>query len=57
MRKEIIFPGRISVVFHKEPLGYVRQDPSDSDRLIKDNPSPKDRSAPMKEVVRQNKIL
>ncbi|XP_026221475.1 uncharacterized protein LOC113165895 [Anabas testudineus] len=57
MRKFNFFPGRISVVFRKGPLGYLRQDPSDAARLIKDNPSLQDRSAPVKEeLVRQNAL-
>ncbi|KAJ4939015.1 hypothetical protein JOQ06_028478 [Pogonophryne albipinna] len=32
------FPGRMTVTFRKGPLGYLRQDPTDAARLLKDNP-------------------
>ncbi|KAK2812276.1 hypothetical protein Q5P01_000052 [Channa striata] len=55
MHKQNFFPGRMLVVFRKGPLGYLRQDNSDAARLIKDNPSLEDRSAPMREeLVREN---
>ncbi|KAK2814456.1 hypothetical protein Q5P01_000435 [Channa striata] len=55
MHKQNFFPGRMLVVFRKGPLGYLRQDHSDAARLIKDNPSLQDRSAPMREeLVREN---
>ncbi|KAK7877393.1 hypothetical protein WMY93_031909, partial [Mugilogobius chulae] len=55
MKKTIFFPGRVSVVFRKGPLGFLRQDPSEEARRIKDDPSVRDRSAPVKEeTVREN---
>ncbi|KAF3835869.1 hypothetical protein F7725_028457 [Dissostichus mawsoni] len=41
----------------KGPLGYLRQDPTDAARLLKDNPSLQDQHAPVKEaVVKQNAL-
>ncbi|KAJ8353225.1 hypothetical protein SKAU_G00207920 [Synaphobranchus kaupii] len=49
------FPGKVTVHFRKGALGFLRQDPTESARLIKNNPSLQDRSAPIKqEVVRHN---
>ncbi|XP_072289119.1 uncharacterized protein [Eucyclogobius newberryi] len=57
MRKTVFFPGRVSVVFRKGPVGFLRQDPSEEARRIKDDPSMRDRSAPVKEEdVRQNAL-
>ncbi|KAM4537740.1 uncharacterized protein V3H82_023539 isoform 1-T2 [Fundulus diaphanus] len=58
MQKKILFyPGKLNVVFRKGPLGFLLQDPSSEAKLIRDNPSLRDRSAPMKEdVVRQNAL-
>ena len=57
MRKVIFFPGKVTVTFRKGPLGYLRQDPTDAAKLLKDNPSLQDRSAPLKEeLVRQNAL-
>lgn len=57
MRKQIFFPGRIAVTFRKGPLGYLRQDPTDAAKVIKDNPSLQDKSAPVREeLVRQNAL-
>ncbi|KAJ8333427.1 hypothetical protein SKAU_G00414350 [Synaphobranchus kaupii] len=49
------FPGKVTVRFRRGTLGFLRQDPTESARLIKNNPSLQDRSAPIKqEVVRHN---
>lgn len=57
MRKLLFFPGKMSVAFRKGPLGYLRQDPTDAAKLLKDNPSLQDRSAPLKEeLVRKNAL-
>ena len=55
MRKLLFFPGKISVTFRKGPLGYLRQDPTDAAKLVKDNPSLQDRSAPVKEELVRKK--
>ncbi|XP_059199232.1 uncharacterized protein LOC131979304 [Centropristis striata] len=47
----------MTVSFRKGPLGYLRQDPTDAARVIKDNPSLQDKSAPVKaDLVRQNAL-
>lgn len=57
MHKQIFFPGRIGVTFRKGPLGYLRQDPTEAAKVIKDNPSLQDKSAPVREeLVRQNAL-
>ncbi|KAM3620726.1 uncharacterized protein V6R79_001178 [Siganus canaliculatus] len=57
MRKLSFYPGRVAVTFRKGPLGYLRQDPTDAAKLLKDNPCLQDRSAPKKEeLVRQNAL-
>lgn len=58
MHKSVcFFPGRLSVVFRKGPLGFLLQDPSAEARRIKDDPSLQDKSAPMREdLVRQNAL-
>ncbi|XP_074466595.1 uncharacterized protein LOC141763311 [Sebastes fasciatus] len=57
MQKTVFFPGRMSVTFRKGPLGYLRQDPTDAAKLLKDNPSLQDKSAPVKEeLVRKNAL-
>ena len=57
MRKQIFFPGRIAVTFRKGPLGYLCQDPTNSAKVTKDNPSLQDKSAPVREeLVRQNAL-
>jgi len=44
-------------VFRKGPLGYLLQDPTNEARLIKDNPSLQDKSAPKnQELVHQNSL-
>ncbi|KAL7370284.1 hypothetical protein ABVT39_024887 [Epinephelus coioides] len=49
------FPGRVKVTFRKGPSGYLKQEPSDEARRIKDNPALQDKSAPQKEeLVRDN---
>lgn len=51
------FPGRLSVVFRKGPLGFLLQDPSAEARRIKDDPTLQDKSAPTREdQVRQNAL-
>nr|XP_057925183.1 uncharacterized protein LOC131126545 isoform X2 [Doryrhamphus excisus]XP_057925184.1 uncharacterized protein LOC131126545 isoform X2 [Doryrhamphus excisus] len=55
--KRLFFPGRISVVFRKGPLGFLLQDPTEEARQIKDNPSRRDKSpVAQQEVVRQNAL-
>ncbi|KAL3993530.1 polycystin 1 [Sarotherodon galilaeus] len=58
MQKKIApYPGKISVVFRKGPLGYLLQDPSKEARRIKNDPKLQDKSAPMREdLVRQNAL-
>ena len=52
------FPGRMKVVFRKGPRGYLCQDPTAAAKLLKDNPSLQDKSAPLKEAtVRQNALV
>ncbi|XP_070404009.1 uncharacterized protein [Nothobranchius furzeri] len=56
-RKMVFYPGKLSVVFRKGPLGYLLQAPSPEAKRIKDDPSLQDRSASMKEdLVRQNAL-
>ena len=57
MRKLLFFPGKISVTFRKGPLGYLRQDPTDAAKLLKDNPSLQDKSAPVKEELVKTNAL
>lgn len=57
MSKQCFFPGRIGVVFHKGPLRYLCQDPTEEAKLIKDNVSLQDRSAPVKEELVRQKAL
>ncbi|XP_034381386.1 uncharacterized protein LOC117725371 isoform X2 [Cyclopterus lumpus] len=57
MRKHLFYPGRMSVSFRKGPRGFLRQDPTDAAKVLKDNPSLQDKSAPVKEeLVRQNAL-
>ncbi|RXN35869.1 hypothetical protein ROHU_003455 [Labeo rohita] len=57
-KKVVFFPGRVQVAFRKGPLGYLLQEPTDQARLIKDNTSLQDKSAPKKqELVRQYALL
>ncbi|XP_067285748.1 uncharacterized protein [Pseudorasbora parva] len=58
MHKQVMFfPGKVKVVLRKGPLGYLLQEPTDEARLIQNNPSLQDKSAPMKEdLVRQNAL-
>ncbi|CAL8276695.1 unnamed protein product [Merluccius merluccius] len=47
----------MKVVFRKGPRGYLCQDPTAAAKLLKDNPSLQDKSAPLKEAtVRQNAL-
>ncbi|KAL0151966.1 hypothetical protein M9458_052731, partial [Cirrhinus mrigala] len=59
MHKKVeFFLGRVQVAFRKGPLGYLLQEPTDQARLIKDNTSLQDKSAPKKqELVRQNALV
>ncbi|XP_028296093.1 uncharacterized protein LOC114458046 [Gouania willdenowi] len=51
------FPGRIQVVFRKGPQGYLSQDPTNAAKLLKDNPSLQDKSAPLADnIVQQNAL-
>ncbi|XP_039534232.1 uncharacterized protein LOC120483341 [Pimephales promelas] len=55
MKVKVIFPGKIKVCFRKGPTGYLRQDPSDEAKRIKDNPNLQDKSAPQREdKVKEN---
>ncbi|KAK3510549.1 hypothetical protein QTP70_009883 [Hemibagrus guttatus] len=45
-KKAVFFTGYFKVLFHKGPLGYLLQEPTEEARLIKDNPSLQDMSAP-----------
>ncbi|XP_026121672.1 uncharacterized protein LOC113102924 [Carassius auratus] len=55
MKVKVIFPGKIKVCFRKGPTGYLRQDPSDEAKRIKDNPNLQDKSAPQGEdKVKEN---
>ncbi|KAJ3583351.1 hypothetical protein NHX12_023058 [Muraenolepis orangiensis] len=58
MQKQFcFFPGRINVVFRKRPRGYLYQDPTDEAKLLKDNPSLQDKSAPLREDrVKENAL-
>lgn len=57
MQRVVFFPGKVSVVFRRGPLGFLRQDPSVEARRIKDDPTRQDKSAPMREdLVRQNAL-
>ncbi|XP_068459322.1 uncharacterized protein [Clinocottus analis] len=57
MRKMLFYPGKVAVSFRKGPLGFLRQDPTDAAKVLKDNPSLQDKSAPMKEeLVRLNAL-
>ncbi len=56
-KKFSFFPGRVKVVFRKGPRGYLLQDPTDAAKLLKDNPSLQDKSAPLREdIVKQNAL-
>jgi len=56
-RKFSFFPGKINVVFRKGPRGFLRQDPIDAAKLLKDNASLQDKSAPLREdVVKQHAL-
>ncbi|XP_067447641.1 uncharacterized protein [Thunnus thynnus] len=57
MRKLLFFPGKISVTFRKGPLRYLRQDPTDAAKLLKDNSSLQDKSAPVKEELVKTNAL
>ncbi|AWP19555.1 Hypothetical protein SMAX5B_001329 [Scophthalmus maximus] len=48
-------PGKIQVVFRKGPRGYLCQVPTNAAKLLKDNPSLQDKSAPLKEDTVQKK--
>ncbi|KAK9955991.1 hypothetical protein ABG768_013751 [Culter alburnus] len=55
MKKTVFFPGRVTVSFRKGPSGHLRQDPSEEAKIIKDNPSLQDKSAPQREdLVKTN---
>lgn len=49
---KVIFPGKMKVCFRRGPTGYLRQDPSDEAKRIKDNPNLQDKSASQ----RQDKV-
>lgn len=46
MKVKVIFPGKVKVLFRRGPTGYLRQDPSEEAKKIKDNPDLQDKSAP-----------
>ncbi|XP_030602769.1 uncharacterized protein LOC115792392 [Archocentrus centrarchus] len=49
MKVKVIFPGKVKVCFRKGPTGYLRQDPSDEAKRIKDNPDLQVKLAPQSE--------
>lgn len=49
MKVKMIFPGKVKVTFRRGPTGYLRQDPSEEAKRIKDNPDLQDKSAPQRE--------
>ncbi|KAL2087147.1 hypothetical protein ACEWY4_018206 [Coilia grayii] len=49
MKVKLIFPGKMKVCFRRGPTGYLRQDPSEEAKRIKDNPDLQDKSAPQGE--------
>ncbi|XP_056293449.1 uncharacterized protein LOC130208388 [Pseudoliparis swirei] len=57
MSRHVFYPGRMAVSFRKGPRGFLRQDPSDAAKVLKDNPSLQDKSAAVREeLVRQNAL-
>lgn len=53
MKKTVFFPRRVNS--RKGPSGHLRQDPSEEAKIIKDNPSLQDKSAPQREdLVKTN---
>ncbi|TWW62954.1 hypothetical protein D4764_04G0016010 [Takifugu flavidus] len=56
MQKQFaFFPGKLRVVFHKGPLGFLLQEPSDEAKRV--SSTPQDKSAAMREdLVRQNAL-
>lgn len=55
MKRKLIFPGKIEVKFRRELTGYLRQDPSDEAKKIKNNPELQDKSPALREdKVREN---
>ncbi|KAL2076440.1 hypothetical protein ACEWY4_027968 [Coilia grayii] len=49
MKVKLIFPGKMKVCFRRGPTGYLRQDPSEEAKRIKDNPDLQDKLAPQGE--------
>ncbi|XP_078811392.1 uncharacterized protein LOC144995532 [Oryzias latipes] len=57
MKRKLIFPGKICVSFRRGPTGFLRQDPSDEAKRIKNNPELQDKSAPQREEkVKENAL-
>ena len=55
MKRKLIFPGKVSVSFRRGPTGFLRQDPSNEAKKIKDDPELQDKSAPQREdKVKEN---
>ena len=53
----MFYPGKMAVSFREGPLGFVRQDQTDAAKVLKDNLSLRDKSAPVKEEqVRLNAL-
>lgn len=52
MKRKLVFPGKVEVNFRRGPHGYLRQDPSDEAKKIKNNPNFQDRSP----AVREDKV-
>ena len=46
-----IFPGKVKVSFRKGPGGFLRQDPTEEAKRIKDDPSLQDKSEPLNSIV------
>ncbi|KAJ8353430.1 hypothetical protein SKAU_G00209970 [Synaphobranchus kaupii] len=54
MKRLTFFPGRMKVCFRRGASGFLRQDPSDQAKRIKDNPALQDKSPPQKEELVKN---
>lgn len=58
MHKKLkFFLGKICIVFHKGPLGFLLQQLSEEARWIKDDHTLQDKSAPMRKDLVQQKVL
>ena len=45
------FPGKVQVCFRKGPTGFLRQDPSEEAKRIKNDPSLQNKSVPLNQIV------